>query len=173
LFDHVTIRVSDREASRRFYELSLATLGRGMTHRGEDFDEWRDFSLAQASDEKPVTRRLHVGFVAPSRAHVDTFWRTVTGTGYRDDGAPGPRPQYSEHYYGGFVLDPDGNSVEAMHGGDEKRGGNWIDHLWIRVADLDAAKGFFATVAPVLGLTLRKEFPERVHFAARDRSLGW
>jgi hypothetical protein len=56
----------------------------------EESAEWSDFSLAAASAEHPVTRRLHLGFGAPSREHADEFWRTGTGAGYRDDGAPGP-----------------------------------------------------------------------------------
>ena len=60
-----------------------------------------------------MTRRLHIGFAAPSREHVDAFWRAGTEAGYQDDGAPGPRPQYHADYYGAFLLDPDGNSAEA------------------------------------------------------------
>ena len=70
-----------------------------------------------------MTRRLHVGFVAPSRAAVDEFWRVGVEAGYRDDGAPGPRPQYTEDYYGAFLLDPDGNSAEAVHHGALRRDG--------------------------------------------------
>ena len=117
MFDHVTIRASDREASERFYLTVLPTLGIDLTHSGELGPEWNDFSLAQADAENPPTQRLHIGFVAPSRAHVDEFWRVGTEAGYRDDGAPGPRPQYSDDYYGAFLLDPDGNSAEAVHHG--------------------------------------------------------
>jgi catechol 2,3-dioxygenase-like lactoylglutathione lyase family enzyme len=104
VFDHVTIRVTDRAASERFYDTVLATLGIEKTN----FAEWNDFSLTQAPHEELVTRRLHVAFVAPSRAHVDEFWRVGTRAGYRDDGEPGPRPQYRDDYYGSFLLDPDG-----------------------------------------------------------------
>ena len=114
MFDHVTIRVSDRAASEQFYETVLRTIGLERTHSDEHYAEWIDFSLAQASGDKPVTRRLHVGFTAPSREHVDEFWRVGTAAGFRDDGAPGPRPQYSDDYYGAFLLDPDGNNVEAV-----------------------------------------------------------
>ena len=117
MFDHVTIRASDRAASEQFYELVLSTLAIEKTHTDEDFPEWDDFSLSQASDEKPATRRLHIAFAAPSEAHVDEFWGTGTEAGYRDDGAPGPRPQYRDDYYGSFLLDPDGNSAEAVHHG--------------------------------------------------------
>jgi catechol 2,3-dioxygenase-like lactoylglutathione lyase family enzyme len=172
MFDHVGMWVSDRDASRRFYELALAELGYERTHSGELYDEWEDFAIAQATSDRPPTRRLHVAFVAPSRELVDAFWRATTEAGYRDDGAPGPRPQYRPTYYGAFVLDPDGNSAEAVHAGVDRSGDNRIDHLWIRVADVAAARRFYATIAPSLGLRLAHEQADRVHFAARNRSFG-
>jgi catechol 2,3-dioxygenase-like lactoylglutathione lyase family enzyme len=171
VFDHVTIRVSDREASERFYATVLRTLGIEQSHSGRDFTEWADFSLTQADDEDPVTRRLHVAFVAPSRAHVDEFWRVGTEAGYREDGAPGPRTQYREDYYGAFLLDPDGNSAEAVHHGALRQGGA-IDHLWIRVADVAAAKQFYETVAPHAGLRLRHDSAERAQFAGPSGSFS-
>lgn len=115
MFDHVTIRASDRVASERFYATVLSALGIQRSNTGEDFAEWDDFSLAAAEDGKPATRRLHVAFVAPSREHVDEFWRTGTADGYRDDGPPGPRSQYRDDYYGAFLLAPDGNNVELVN----------------------------------------------------------
>jgi catechol 2,3-dioxygenase-like lactoylglutathione lyase family enzyme len=115
VFDHVTIRGSDRVASEQFYDAVLRPLGIDKTPGDEHFAEWRDFSLSQASKERPVTRRLHLAFVAASRAHVDEFWRVGTEAGYRDDGAPGPRPHHSGDYYGAFLLDPDGNNVELVN----------------------------------------------------------
>jgi catechol 2,3-dioxygenase-like lactoylglutathione lyase family enzyme len=171
VFDHVTIRVSDRDASGRFYETVLGTLGIEQSHSGDDFAEWGDFSLAAATAERPVTRRLHIGFVAPSRAHVDEFWRTGTAAGYRDDGPPGPRPQYSEHYYGSFLLDPDGNSAEAMHH-ESMRVGGVVDHLWIRVADLPAATRFYDTIAPHAGLRKNRDTPERAQFLGLSGSFS-
>ena len=171
MFDHVTIRVSDRGASERFYETVLSTLGIEKTHSGGAFTEWDDFSLTQADDEDPVTRRLHVGFVAPSRDHVDEFWRVGTEAGHRDDGAPGPRPEYREDYYGAFLLDPDGNSAEAVHHGAMRPGGN-IDHLWIRVADVAASKEFYETVAPYGGFRLRHDTPERAQFVGQSGSFS-
>jgi len=61
VFDHVTIRASNREASERFYETVLRTLGTEKTHADAHYAEWSDFSLSAASGEKPVTRRLHIG----------------------------------------------------------------------------------------------------------------
>jgi catechol 2,3-dioxygenase-like lactoylglutathione lyase family enzyme len=171
VFDHVTIRVSDREASERFYDTVLPTIGLEQTHSDAHFAEWDAFSLAATTAEKPVTRRLHIGFFAPSRAHVDEFWRVGTEAGYRDDGAPGPRPQYSESYYGAFLLDPDGNSAEAVHHDTKRRAGQ-IDHLWIRVRDVEAAKRFYATVAPHTGFRAGRDLGERAHFLGAGASFA-
>jgi catechol 2,3-dioxygenase-like lactoylglutathione lyase family enzyme len=165
MLDHVTIRVSDREASRRFYDTVLGK----PTHTGERFDEWKDFSLAQADAEHPVTQHLHVGFAAPSREDVDAFWRRGVEAGYRSDGEPGLRPQYDPEYYGGFLLDPDGNSVEAVHRFPRTESGPPIDHLWLGVSDLGASRRFYETIAPVLGLEVGEgDLPGYV-FVARDR----
>jgi catechol 2,3-dioxygenase-like lactoylglutathione lyase family enzyme len=171
VFDHVTIRVSDRAASERFYNTILPAVGLEETSRADPYAEWEDFSLAQAGEHQPVTRRLHVAFFAPSRAQVDEFWRAGTEAGYRDDGAPGPRPQYGEDYYGAFLLDPDGNSAEAVHHGRMREPGS-IDHLWIRVADVSASRRFYETIAPHAGLRLANVLPERVHFAGASSSFG-
>jgi catechol 2,3-dioxygenase-like lactoylglutathione lyase family enzyme len=168
VFDHVTIRVSDREASRRFYDTVLASLG----HSGryvELFDEWDDFSIAPVSEQHPLTRRLHVAFVARSRDEVDEFWRVGVEAGYESDGEPGLRPVYHEQYYGGFLLDPDGNSVEAVNHGWQRDGDAIIDHLWMRVSDADASRRFYATIAPALGLTIR-DSRWGVAVAGQDRS---
>jgi catechol 2,3-dioxygenase-like lactoylglutathione lyase family enzyme len=172
VFDHVTIRASDVEASLRFYELAFAQLGRDASHRGDGFDEWNDFSISAAESGKPVTRGLHVALVADSRAAVDEWWRVMTGAGHQDDGGPGPRPQYSPGYYGAFVRDPDGNSVEAVHHGEPRGGENWIDHLWIRVRDLVESRLFYETVAAIVGLRVRDGSANRFHVTGRERSFA-
>jgi catechol 2,3-dioxygenase-like lactoylglutathione lyase family enzyme len=171
VFDHVTIRVSDRAASKRFYDTVLPSLGLGEPGHAGGYMEWGDFSIAEASGDEAVTRGLHVAFFAPSHPVVDEFWRTGTEAGYPDDGAPGQRPQYRKDYYGAFLLDPDGNSIEAVnHGLDREPGG--IDHLWIRVADLAASRRFYETIAPHAGLRLARVLTERVHFAGPKSSFG-
>ena len=121
MLDHITIRASDRAASEVFYDTVLSAIGVQQSGRDDTYTVWRgQFSLAHADVDHPVTRRLHVGFAAPSREDVDEFWRVGTEAGYQDDGAPGPRPQYTEDYYGAFLLDPDGNSAEAVHHGDAR-----------------------------------------------------
>jgi predicted lactoylglutathione lyase len=159
VFDHVTIRVSDHAASARFYETVLAALGlvRGAADR--EAARWAEFAVAPADGDAAVTRRLHIGFVAGSRAQVDAFWRAGVDAGYRDDGPPGPRPQYRPDYYGGFLLDPDANSAEAVHHAalPPRRA---IDHLWLRVADVPTATRFYETIAPHAGLDPRRPKPD-------------
>jgi catechol 2,3-dioxygenase-like lactoylglutathione lyase family enzyme len=171
VFDHVTIRVSDRRDSEDFYMLVLGALGLDPSHRGDDFVEWEDFSIAAATDVDDVTRRLHVGFVAPSRAEVDRFWETGTAAGFRDDGEPGPRPRYGDDYYGAFLLDPDGNSAEAVRHGAMRRGGV-IDHLWIRVTDVSASTRFYATAGQHAGFALRAEGAGYARFAGESGSFS-
>jgi catechol 2,3-dioxygenase-like lactoylglutathione lyase family enzyme len=160
MFDHVTIRVSDRDASERFYDTVLSTLGIEQTYKGDDLVEWDEFSIA---DDGPLTRNLHIGFRAAGHAEVDAFWQAGIDAGYRDDGAPGPRPQYVEDYYGAFLLDPDGNSAEAVWHG-QMRGG-MIDHLWLRVADVEASARFYETV----GFDVRRHRREHA-VVVRDKS---
>ena len=165
MFARVTIRVSDADASRRFYETVLATLGR----RPVAAADWGDFALAPAGDGAPVTRRLHLGFVAGSRAQVDAFWRAGVDNGYRDDGEPGPRPQYRHDYYGAFLTDPDGNSAEAVHHG-ALHAGDVIDHLWLRAADVRAAASFYETIAAYAGLTVADTSDDHAWFKGASGS---
>jgi hypothetical protein len=74
----------------------------------------------------------------------------MTEAGYLDDGAPGARPQYSPDYYGAFVIDPGGNSAEAVHHGPPRHGGV-LDHLWLRVAGLADSTRFYETLVPIVG----------------------
>jgi catechol 2,3-dioxygenase-like lactoylglutathione lyase family enzyme len=159
MFDRVTIHASDLGESRRFYEAVLATLEVDAPRASDEMVTWQDLVLARGDGK--VTRRLHVGLAAPSRNHVDAFWRAGVDAGHESDGEPGPRTQYREDYYGAFLLDPDGNSVEAVHHGALRRDG-LIDHLWIRVADIDLSAAFYEAIAPDAGLELRDRRPERV-----------
>jgi catechol 2,3-dioxygenase-like lactoylglutathione lyase family enzyme len=169
VFDHVTIRVSDLAEARRFYGLALEVLGRGEPATDGHFFEWWDFSISTVREDRPVTRNLHVAFVASSHAQVDEWWRAMTGAGWTDDGPPGPRPQYSPDYYGAFVLDPDGNSVEAVQYRRLEKGDNNIAHLWLRVQDLEASKRFYETIVEVAGFRVTDLWPGVVAVAGDDR----
>lgn len=164
--DHVTLRASDLAAARRLFAHVFELLGfQAERQDAADGSEWNDFSISQADDAHPPTRRAHIGFCAGSRAQVDDWWRALTEAGYRDDGAPGLRPQYSPDYYGAFIRDQDDNSIEAVHHRNSPAGRNVIDHLWIRVADLDASKRFYSAIAPALGLEVGDR-DERLHLTA-------
>ena len=116
MFDHVGIAVADLDASERFYRTVLSALGAEPSHADAELVEWEDWAIGPTDREHPVTRGLHVGFRAPTREAVDAFWQAGIDAGFRDDGAPGTRAIYGPDYYGGFLLDPDGNSAEAVHG---------------------------------------------------------
>jgi catechol 2,3-dioxygenase-like lactoylglutathione lyase family enzyme len=110
-----------------------------------------------------------VAFAAPSREEVDAFWQRGVDAGYRSDGEPGLRPQYDPNYYGAFLLDPDGNSVESCTG-FRTGGDSPIDHLWIGVRDLGESLHFWEAVAPVLGLSVSGRHEDHFHISVGDRS---
>ncbi|HWT93448.1 MAG TPA: VOC family protein [Solirubrobacteraceae bacterium] len=166
MLDHLTIRVSDLEASARFYTTVLATLDAEPPVRNDFGVEFGDFSLAQATAEQPATRGLHVGFAAPSREAVDAFFRAGVDAGFASDGDPGPRPQYTDDYYGGFLLDPDGNSIEAAH--MSSLADNIVDHVWIRVASVAASRAAYLAIADAAALSLVADEPALVRFRGRD-----
>ena len=126
VIDHVGIRVSDLATSRRMYEASLAELGFAVLGEGEfEGDAYilfgrgtsDDFALHAVGTEPGrdrVTTGAHVAFRAPDTASVDRWHGAAIDNGGTDNGAPGVRPEYSGRYYAAFVLDPDGNNVEAV-----------------------------------------------------------
>ncbi len=115
--DHVTLRARDPAASRRFYEAALAPLGFGLEFERDGllaFGSGESGRLILYAGERPVAG-VHLAFSAPSREAVDAFHAAALEAGGRDNGAPGPRPEYHRGYYGAYVFDPDGNNVEAVH----------------------------------------------------------
>lgn len=95
MVDHVAIAVSDLAASERSPRAVLGALGAEPGHADAALVEWEDRDIGPADREHPVTCGLHVGFRAGDRARVDAFWRAGVDAGYRDDGAPGPRPRWA------------------------------------------------------------------------------
>jgi len=160
MFDHVEIRVADQDASRAFYALALGD----PTYESADLKEWGDFAIVRMSAGQPPAQRLHVGFGARDRAEVDRWWERMTGAGYVNDGDPGVRPWYHETYYGAFVLDPDGNSVEFVHHHRTDPEASVMDHLWLRTPNVAAAKSFYETIASVVGIKLVHDTPDRALF---------
>jgi catechol 2,3-dioxygenase-like lactoylglutathione lyase family enzyme len=116
VIDHVGVNVSDIEASKRFYEGALAPLGYTILM---DYSPDAVGFGAQGKPDFWIETRgnpggVHVAILSPDRATVDAFHKAALAAGGKDNGAPGPRPQYHETYYGGYVLDPDGHNVEAV-----------------------------------------------------------
>jgi catechol 2,3-dioxygenase-like lactoylglutathione lyase family enzyme len=123
LIDHVHLVVADVEASRRFYRAVLSVLGIGFG--GEAADHfWADELFVSSADSRGAqgqrTGRVHLAFQAPSHAVVDEFHRVGLAHGAPSNGAPGTRP-YHPGYYAAFLLDPDGNNVEAVYHGPATR----------------------------------------------------
>jgi catechol 2,3-dioxygenase-like lactoylglutathione lyase family enzyme len=169
VFDHVQIRVSDRAASERFYDTVLNVLGKQRSGGDDDCTEWGDFDIGW---DGPPTRNLHVGFYAPTHELVDAYHRAGVEAGYESDGEPGPRPQYTPEYYGAFLRDPDGNSIEAVSLANDREPGQ-IDHLWLRTRDIGAATAFYATIAPVVGLDVRLHSPDHVQLVGNGGSFSF
>ncbi len=125
ILDHIGINVTDYARSKAFYEKALAPLGVTAVMEygkacGFGRDGKPDFWVGQGATRFQTEEQLHpitpvhVAFCARSRSEVDGFHVAALAAGGRDHGAPGPRPEYHPHYYGAFVLDPDGHNVEAV-----------------------------------------------------------
>jgi catechol 2,3-dioxygenase-like lactoylglutathione lyase family enzyme len=115
VFDHVKISVADAAASIGFYKTVLEPLAIPPLWENERGAQFANLVVSKAEESSGP---LHIAFVADSREQVDAFHRAGIEAGYRDNGAPGVREQYSSEeggrYYAAFVLDPDGNNVEAV-----------------------------------------------------------
>jgi catechol 2,3-dioxygenase-like lactoylglutathione lyase family enzyme len=111
VFDHVDVHASDFSETVRFYETVLAPLG--IPRLGEGAD-WVGFPNFDVSDRQPPPTNLHLCFYARSRKQVDAFHAAGVQAGFRSNGAPGYRA-YAPGYYSAFLLDPDGNNVEALY----------------------------------------------------------
>lgn len=121
MIDHITLAVSNYEVSKNFYTAALKPLQYELIMEWEMFGGFGvagkpDFWIA-AKDSTLVPKGFHVAFRANSKEEVDAFYKAAMEAGGRDNGAPGPRPQYHDEYYGAFVFDPDGHNVEAVFHG--------------------------------------------------------
>ena len=125
LIDHVGLVVRDFEASRRFYEAVMKVLDIPVVSVADDEFIYAD-ELCVSSADSPaaagkLTGRHHLAFQARDRATVDAFYQAGLKAGGTDNGAPGERTRYHPGYYAAFLLDPDGNNIEAVYHGEAKR----------------------------------------------------
>lgn len=121
MLHHVSIGVADVERAAKFYDAMLGTLGYKRTasylpHAVAYGDRGYQFWVQLPSDKNPARagNGVHIAFNAKSKRAVQSFHRTALEVGGTDEGAPGPRPEYTPDYYGAFVRDPDGNKLEAV-----------------------------------------------------------
>ena len=123
LIDHIQLVVADLAASRRFYAAVLGSLDIPIGGGGEGFF-WADEFVVSSADSPAalgkLTGRVHLAFQAKDRAQVDALYKAGLAAGGRDFGAPGERP-YHPGYYAAFLLDPDGNNIEAVYHGEAER----------------------------------------------------
>ncbi|RZI79416.1 MAG: VOC family protein [Rubrivivax sp.] len=123
LIDHIQLVVKDLEASRRFYAAVFQVLGIPIAGSGEDHFWADELFISTASSEAALghlTGRHHLAFQARDQAMVDAFHQAALAAGGKDNGAPGFR-KYHPGYYAAFVIDPDGNNIEAVFHGEAKR----------------------------------------------------
>jgi catechol 2,3-dioxygenase-like lactoylglutathione lyase family enzyme len=164
VFDHVTLRVPDLAVANLAFTPVLDELEVEQTLSTPSVSVWGNFALTQTDPDHPIARRVHVAFVAPTPAHVDRFARAGIAAGFADDGPAGPRPHYADDYYAAFLKDPAGNSFEAVHRDGERPRGS-IDHVSIRVDDVEASTSFYSTISRAVGLTIRRQTADRAMFS--------
>lgn len=117
MYDHIGLTVTDIDASVRFYAAALTPLGHVLCARddsGAGFGAPDAPALWLYRAKASRVAGVHVAFRAADRAAVDRFHRSGLAAGGRDHGAPGLRTDYSANYYAAFLLDPDGNNIEAV-----------------------------------------------------------
>ena len=116
MFDHVGFGVTDLDTSKHFFLEALAPIGVSVALEGP-------YGVGLGQNGKPslwfhettdTPAPIHLAFAAQNRQQVDAFYRAAMAAGGKDNGAPGLRPQYHEHYYGAFVIGPDGHNVEVV-----------------------------------------------------------
>ena len=116
MIDHLVLNVKDLEKCRKFYEKALAPLGYSVTM---SFPDWVGFGTSGKTDfwlahRDPYNTGVHVAFRCQQRKPVEAFYAAAMKAGGTDHGKPGVRQDYHPNYYGAFVLDPEGNNIEAV-----------------------------------------------------------
>ena len=120
LIDHIGLVVRDFQASRRFYEAVFAAIEMPVAGSGDDYIWADELFISTAESEAAageLTGRHHLAFQARDRAMVDAFYAAGIAAGGTDNGPPGERTRYHPGYYAAFLLDPDGNNIEAVYHG--------------------------------------------------------
>ncbi|MBC8311854.1 MAG: VOC family protein [Candidatus Marinimicrobia bacterium] len=120
MIDHITLRVKNISKSKVFYDSLLQTIGYKIV-LGKDDDPFRGygpvqdpvFEIVQADEIHPSNSNVHIAFKVLDKKTIKLFHQKALELGGVNNGEPGPRPIYGETYYASFILDPDGNNIEA------------------------------------------------------------
>jgi catechol 2,3-dioxygenase-like lactoylglutathione lyase family enzyme len=116
MFDHIGFGVTDLDASKQFFLEALEPIGVSVVMEGPYGvglgQNGKPSLWFHEATDKPAP--IHLAFAAENRQQVDAFYHAALAAGGKDNGAPGLRPQYHQHYYGAFVIGPDGHNVEAV-----------------------------------------------------------
>lgn len=173
MLDHITVRVADVHASHRLYNALLTELGQDPVEVEDEYVEWGEFGIAPANAERGVTTGHHIGLRAQSREQVDAFFARGVELGAEPDGEPGPRPEYGERYYGAFLRDPDGGSIEAVHDSGVGTEGV-VDHMSLGVGDFTAQQAFGRALMPLVGWEVRADDPDRLRIGdGMTSAISW
>ena len=128
LIDHIQLVVKDLPVSQKFYTAIFKILNIPIAGTAEDYF-WADELFVSTPDSQAaqgkLTGRHHLAFQANDKETVDAFYKAALGNGGKDNGKPGERP-YHPGYYAAFVIDPDGNNIEAVYHGEAKRSANSV-----------------------------------------------
>lgn len=116
IIDHISFKVSDAAASKLFFTQVLAPLG---IEPVKEFEEWTGFGVGDKAEfwfgpGDPILAPMHVAFLAETREQVRAFHKAALAAGATDNGAPGLREHFHPHYFGAFVIGPDGHNIEAV-----------------------------------------------------------
>jgi catechol 2,3-dioxygenase-like lactoylglutathione lyase family enzyme len=148
MFDHVHLRVGEREASERFYDAVLAALGVDDTYRTRALSSWDELAISSADSDHPPTAGIELAFAATSREQVDAFWSAAGTLGAQ---APGEGTWGEAACYHAVAADPEGNRVEALHIGGVRTPGRLLERLTVASPDVAAAVRFYGAIAAAAG----------------------
>ncbi len=122
MLDHITLPVSNYPETKTKYDAVFSAINIKCVHEGDGYAGYGvdrpEFWISEPYEGKPSAQNAHIAIAVASKDLVNKFHEAALAQGWKDNGAPGPRPEYDDNYYGAFVLDQDGNNIEAVYRGE-------------------------------------------------------
>lgn len=122
MIDHTTLPVSNYAETKTKYDAIFSALGIACLHAGDQYAGYGIdrpvFWICAPFDDRGTSKNAHIAIAVQSKELVNKFHEVALAQGWKDNGAPGMRPEYGENYYGAFALDQDGNNIEAVYRGE-------------------------------------------------------